>query len=970
MSRSQQAWLTGGLALAAFMIADTLYLLANRLAGLVGFQHLAAAETLLPRVFQVAILSHTAVGLVMAAVLLIFAVWHLPRVWLRRGRRALVTGIGVVLVGLVLAMTGLFIMTEANSRGNAWAWWTHIAAAALVIILLASHRWSSTRRPTPVAIRRFSGFVVVLTAAFLLSHGTTRRSAGLAGGARNPDAAPATKPDSSTSDTAECSEPVFASLAFVSPRSPFFPSPAVTGSGQPMSAAIVTRGESPPPEILQRDLQEYGFLVSVPIGAQQCARCHADIVAQWASSAHRFASFNNPFYESTVRDMRTRATAPNEWVEQHLAAFSLPAESVGMVKSKWCGACHDPALMLAGAMTGPVDRASPEAQAGLTCLACHAIDRIHNVTGNGNYRIADHQSDPYVFAYADEGLAAFLHDTALKARPLVHRARMLKPFFGTSEYCATCHKVSLDLPVNNYRWLRGQDEYDAWHDSGVAHNAARTFYLPPEPRRCQDCHMPPEPAVLGDVSAHGGMVRSHRFLAANTALPFIRGDDDTIRRIEEFLSGALTVDIFAIRHSTGLLICPLDRIGPPLVAGETVHLEVVVRNRDVGHTFPGGTNDSNEGWIELTVTDDGGEVVASLGQVRSDGYVDPSTHFYRAVILDRHGRPVLRRNAQDIYVTAYSNTIGPGSADVVRFRLQVPLELAGRQVTIQARLLWRKFNRAYTGFAYFSNPEGFKRFDAVPDLPVTELAADKVTLPVVAASEPAVQSPTPALAEDWMRFNDHGIGLLLQGDTRAAGEAFARVVRVAPERIDGHRNLTRVAVRDGNLAQAYTHLRACEKILPGDPQTAYFWGLALQEDGRYEEAAAAYRRTLRSFPNDRASWRNLGRTFYLDGRYNAAVEAFDQVLRIDPEDRSTHYHRMLIFKATGRPELAAAAEEAYEKYRIDESAEQLTLQYRYGHPEDNLEAQPIHVHDLIPRGMDSKQLSFAREAGPGQAEVE
>ena len=44
--------------------------------------------------------------------------------------------------------------------------------------------------------------------------------------------------------------------------------------------------------------------------------------------------------------------------------------------------------------------------------------------------------------------------------------------------------------------------------------------------------MPLEPAALGDVSAKNGMVRSHRFLAANTALPFLRGDGETLDRVE------------------------------------------------------------------------------------------------------------------------------------------------------------------------------------------------------------------------------------------------------------------------------------------------------------------------------------------------------------------------------------------------------------------------------------------------------
>ena len=62
--------------------------------------------------------------------------------------------------------------------------------------------------------------------------------------------------------------------------------------------------------------------------------------------------------------------------------------------------------MLAGKMTEEIDRTSPQAQAGLTCLGCHAIDEIHDQTGNGNYNIADEQEDPYLFANAKEGVAA------------------------------------------------------------------------------------------------------------------------------------------------------------------------------------------------------------------------------------------------------------------------------------------------------------------------------------------------------------------------------------------------------------------------------------------------------------------------------------------------------------------------------------------------------------------------------------
>jgi tetratricopeptide (TPR) repeat protein len=157
-----------------------------------------------------------------------------------------------------------------------------------------------------------------------------------------------------------------------------------------------------------------------------------------------------------------------------------------------------------------------------------------------------------------------------------------------------------------------------------------------------------------------------------------------------------------------------------------------------------------------------------------------------------------------------------------------------------------------------------------------------------------------------------------------------------------------VALRDGDVEAAYAHLQRCEELAPGDPQTAWVWGRALQKDGRYAEGAAAYQQVLRSFPQDRQAWTQLGRTLYLDGRFAPALEAFDKVLEIDPESRVAHYHRMLALRALGRAVEADEAEAAYQYYQIDESAQEATRIYRLRQPLDNRESQAVHIHPLVP----------------------
>jgi len=41
-------------------------------------------------------------------------------------------------------------------------------------------------------------------------------------------------------------------------------------------------------------------------------------------------------------------------------------------------------------------------------------------------------------------------------------------------------KTLQDVPVNNYRWFRGFNDYDNWQASGVSGQGARSFYYPPK----------------------------------------------------------------------------------------------------------------------------------------------------------------------------------------------------------------------------------------------------------------------------------------------------------------------------------------------------------------------------------------------------------------------------------------------------------------------------------------------------------
>src|SRR5436309_8898466 len=104
--------------------------------------------------------------------------------------------------------------------------------------------------------------------------------------------------------------------------------------------------------------------------------------------------------------------------------------------------------------------------------------------------------------------------------PDAHRKTFLKPFHtnDTAKFCSSCHKVHLDIPVNDFRWFRGFNDYDAWQGSGVSGQGARSFYYPkdekgnPAPKKCADCHMPLTKSE--DAGNIAGSVHSHAFPGA------------------------------------------------------------------------------------------------------------------------------------------------------------------------------------------------------------------------------------------------------------------------------------------------------------------------------------------------------------------------------------------------------------------------------------------------------------------------
>ena len=140
------------------------------------------------------------------------------------------------------------------------------------------------------------------------------------------------------------------------------------------------------------------------------------------------------------------------------------------------------------------------------------------------------------------------------------------------------------------------------------------------------------------------------------------------------MDGVMRVDIFGIKDGgaiDGALTAPIRPGVAALEPGRRYLLETVVRTVKMGHLFTQGTADSNEVWLDVTLSI-GDEVVGRSGGRSADGQVDPWSHFINAFVLDRDGNRIDRRNAQDIFVALYNHQIPPGAADKASPRCRRP----------------------------------------------------------------------------------------------------------------------------------------------------------------------------------------------------------------------------------------------------------------------------------------------------------
>lgn len=617
-------------------------------------------------------LLHTGAGIYLTLILLPYVRVHFQRTLGIRRPAMVILGLVSVALALGVAVSGLHLTVVGQKEALRWIYEAHVITAYAVLIGLLAHVFG--QRLFSPGRRRFAElgwFPSVTSRALLKQAPLALLVCAIAIGTLT--LAYQLLP------TNYSTKPVIEPYELNYGEHPFRPSQTETTTGRFV------------------DLRQIS-------GSQLCATCHEDIARQWKASIHSQAA-SDEAYQSNI---------------------NLLSKRKGMSATRYCEGCHAPVALLTGELTtgGKLDTHG-HMHEGVNCKTCHGMAQIVHLKGVASYQFAP--ANDYLFGHSAGYVATKLHNFLIRIQPRQHRQDMARTPLNTPHMCATCHAQFMDKDMNNWGWVKMQDDFTAWLNSPYSGQGAQTFGHRTI-TRCQDCHMP---LTLGDDPSadRNGMIRAHYMPGANTAIPWHTGDREQVQRVSDFLQAdRIRISIEQPTRTdtveSNAPIFPATAIKTEAPAyfylGEDVKLTMIVTNVGVGHDFPGGTTDINEAWIHVRVVDAQKNLVFESGGLMPDNDVDPKAHFYRTLAVDRNGKHVWRHDLFNMVGDSYKKVVPAGASDIVNYNFKIPA-WAKSPLTVGATVRYRKLNNQYGRWA-------LKKPNA--ELPIVDMARASLLLPV------------------------------------------------------------------------------------------------------------------------------------------------------------------------------------------------------------------------------------------------
>jgi Flp pilus assembly protein TadD len=642
--------------------------------------------------------------------------------------------------------------------------------------------------------------------------------------------------------------------------------------------------------------------------AEYCAHCHQEAYHQWRQALHS-NSFRTPFYRTSV---------------------NILIRTKGIEFSRHCDSCHNPIAVLAGGLTqdSHVDRKFDSD--GLTCMTCHSIQGLQSTNGNGGFVMGipavmvDEKGNripgevPYdeILKHSDRHSKAVMHD-----------------FLRTPEFCAACHKANLPDTLNDYKFVRAFTTYDEWQNSKFSQRNPLTFYSG-DFTTCQGCHMKRAANTLPDYGAKNGTFASHRWLAGNTAVPFYYGFDEQLEKTIQFLRAGnfLNVDIFALKKvGDDKIIAPLGSVPFQLKPNDAVEAFVVFQNKNIGHSLIPEVRDLYEAYAEFVVKDADGKEIYHSGFIKPDGMLAERAHSFTNRPVTEEGDFVDNHKVWTIRSVAFDNTVQAGRSTLVRYQFHIPANAKG-PISVTAKVNYRHLRQSYLNNIFGKDH---------PLYPLVEIASRTRTFNLGEnQAGPADSADNP----DWMRWNNLGISYLDQLQYADAIGAFAEVVKLRPDYVDGYTNIGLTNIQWEKYSSAKSALDKALSLGPDNARALYYMALVERRTGHPEAEMADLKKVVAQYPQSRDARRELGITYYQQHDYDAAMEQFQQLQQIDPDDLAAHYNLSILYRRMGLKDKAAEQQAMFVTKKFDPTSPTYSLSFLRQHPEISSESVPWHMH--------------------------
>ncbi len=659
------------------------------------------------------------------------------------------------------------------------------------------------------------------------------------------------------------------------------------------------------------------------IPAARCGTCHTDMHPQWQQSAHR-NSFREPFYTKNVNDL----------ISQRNIAFT-----------RHCEACHNPPALFSGVLTdNPKFKSRPFDQDGVSCIVCHSIESVSG-KGVGGYVMGK----PAMLQKKDGTKIVDVSDQQILDNVEDHKRAMMRPLLKQPEFCGACHKSQVPKELNDYKFFRAFAVADELQMSSFSKESPHPYYVR-DKETCNSCHMKKEESKYFDASAKDGVISSHYWAAANTAIPAFYGYKDQLERVTKFLQDdKMGVDIFALRRKkqgSGKeeLIAPVDRKDFKIKEGDTITADVIVTNKNIGHSFPPELRDFYEAYIEFTVSNEDGKPLYKSGFIKPDGELDESAHAYKTHLVKEDGTHNVLHFIWKTKVVAQNAAIPSGKSDLARYKFAIPANISGA-VKINAKLQYRRFTRAYSDYALGKSI----------DMPIVTMAASERVLQI--GGENKKEPVEPKSMPDWKRWNNYGIALVDQKQFADAADAFSEVIDFKNEyRAFAYTNKALALMELSDWKDAEKLIDRAIKLDADNLRAVFQRGRIKRVLSDLDAAEDSFKQVLAKYPRDRVTIQQLGELAKIksesvpreqrDEQLKVALDYFNRIIEIDPEDSGAHYNLMIICQKLGMRDQARAEAKIFQDLKDDTQTTPLASAFLELNPSIGNESLPFHSHDL------------------------